>query len=335
MGACHRVLLSTTMLASAFIAYGRRAYGACALVTPPSTFECSGANVVQQTIATNNADVSTLAGFSVVTGDLRAVSITAAGDLSYTDANASTLTAAAIGATALFIQSTGDDGLTPGSVTVDTNGVLIGGGYGIRASNYGGGALSITANGAVTGGNNTAIRAENFAAGTDLSVTAAGTVFGNFNGIFARNYGSGALSVTANSDATGRLFYGIYARNYGTDLSVTTGAGTAGTGANSGILARNDGSGALTVTANGDATAANSKLRIFLEWRGAMMCEDVCGSGFSSLSPDLCSGFFLPARRPPSWRRQTPPVCVEVTGARLRTVDQRAMLPARPGTPPS
>src|SRR5713226_8621801 len=26
---------------------------------------------------------------------------------------------------------------------------------------------------------------------------------------------------------------------------------------------------------------------------------------------------------------------VEVTGARLRTVDQRAMLPARPGTPPS
>lgn len=30
-----------------------------------------------------------------------------------------------------------------------------------------------------------------------------------------------------------------------------------------------------------NATAANSELRIFLEGRGAMMCEDACGSSFS------------------------------------------------------
>ena len=188
-----QVLLSSTMLVSALVGYGRRAYAACPVTVAPN-YLCSGANAATITINANNANVSTAAApaFSINAAAGNALTITGNGALVYTDANASPLTAPA---TALFIRSTGDDGLTPGSVTVDTNGVLIGGGYGIRASNYGGGALSITANGAVTGGNYTAIRAENFAAGTDLSVTAAGTVFGNFFGIIASNYGTGALSV--------------------------------------------------------------------------------------------------------------------------------------------
>jgi hypothetical protein len=82
------------VLVGAVTGYGGRAYAACILTTPFSTFTCSAANNTQQTITTNNANVSTVAGFSVVTGDARALSITAAGDLTYTNANASTLTAA-------------------------------------------------------------------------------------------------------------------------------------------------------------------------------------------------------------------------------------------------
>ena len=71
--------------------------------------------------------------------------------LSYTDVNYSTLTAAT---TALYIASNGDVPLgNLGSVTVNTNGALTGGNYGILAFNYGSGALSITADGDVTGTN--------------------------------------------------------------------------------------------------------------------------------------------------------------------------------------
>jgi hypothetical protein len=65
--------------------------------------------------------------------------------------NYSPLTAAT---TALYIASNGDVPLgNPGSVTVDTNGTLTGGLYGILAFNSGCGALSVTANGDVTGTN--------------------------------------------------------------------------------------------------------------------------------------------------------------------------------------
>lgn len=161
-------LLSTTMLVAAVSGYGRRAYGACVLTTPPSTYTCSGANVVDQTITANNADVSTVAGFSVNTPGGNALLIIASGDLSYTDANASPLTSAG---NALYIKSNGDYGLTPGSVTVDTDGVLYATSNGIFARNYGSGAVSITANGDVTGTGNNGIYARNNAAGTDLSVT--------------------------------------------------------------------------------------------------------------------------------------------------------------------
>ncbi len=252
-----QVLLSTTMLVGALAGYGGRAYGACALTTAPNIFTCSGANAVQQTIATNNADVSTLAGFSVVTGGDQAVRIVAAGDLSYPDANASTLTAASI---ALYIASTGNAGAVPGAVTVDTNGALTAGGFGIYARNQGSGAVTVTANGDVTGTGAVGIFARNLAAGTDLSVTTgAGTnVMGGY-GIFARNYGSGALSVTANGDVTGTIRHGIEAQNFnGTDLSVTTGAGTNVTGATRGIYARNFGSGALSIAADGDVTGTSN-----------------------------------------------------------------------------
>src|SRR5262249_16227544 len=120
------------------------------------------------------------------------------------------------------------------SVTTGAGTVVTGGDVGIFAGNYGSKALTIRANGDVTGTNNAGIYARNLTGTTDLTVTTGtGTnVTGGLNGIFARNYGSGALTITANGDVTGTNNAGIFARNDGTDLTVTTGAGTAVAGAN-------------------------------------------------------------------------------------------------------
>ena len=91
--------------------------------------------------------VLTVPGFSVTAGG-NALEITGNGALSYTDTNASPLIGHGRGAVYAI---TGDDGLAPGSITVNTNGVLTGGFEGIFARNYGSGALNITANGDVTG----------------------------------------------------------------------------------------------------------------------------------------------------------------------------------------
>ena len=104
--------------------------------------------------------------------------------------------------------------------------------YGIRALNFGSGALSITADGDVEGTNNTGIWG-NSVNGTNLDVTTGADtiVTGGIFGINASNYGSGALTVTADGDVTGTINTGISAlnSNYGADLSVTTGAITAAT----------------------------------------------------------------------------------------------------------
>ena len=260
-----RLLLSSTMLVAAVAGYGRRAYGAC-VFTSGSSYVCSGANVTTQTITANNASVSTVAGFSVDTTGTggNAITITGDGALSYTDTNASPLTAPATGtATALYVKSTGNDvGTgTPGSVTIDTNGVSSGV-NGIQARNSGSGAITITANGNVTGTYSRGIYANNSAAGTDLRVTTgAGTTVSGFIGsaIDARNHGTGALTITVNGNLTSAGTDGIFAHNYAAstgDLTVTTAAGTTVSGLSRGIAARNFGHGALTITANGNVTSA-------------------------------------------------------------------------------
>ena len=77
------------------------------------------------------------------------------------------------------------------SVTTGAGSSVTGGTLGIYARNYGSGALTVTADGDVTGTNGTGINARNFN-GTDLGVTtgAGTTVTGGSNGIVARNSGS-------------------------------------------------------------------------------------------------------------------------------------------------
>ena len=246
-----QLLLSTAALTGALSTYGGRAYAACVLVSG-SNFECSGANLTTQTINAANANVTTLAGFSVTTAVGNGIRIMGDGALSYNDANFSPITAANTG---LYIGS----GLTD-SITVNTNGAVTGGTRGIQARNYGSGALSITANGDVTGNGFAGIDAQNgfsfSPSGTDLTVTtgAGTTVAGGFFGIRAFNYGSGAVAVAVNGDVTATTT-GVTALNYnGTSLTVTTAAGTTVSGGSMGLSAINYGSGGLTITVNGDVT---------------------------------------------------------------------------------
>ena len=261
-----RLMLSAATFAAGLTGYGgRRAYAACVAGTPP-TFVCSGANAAQQTITLNDATVSTVPGFSVNTAAGAAIRITGDGAVSYTDDNASPLTTTSSASAALYIGSFGDiGGGNAGSVSVITNGMLVGG-DGIFARSYGSGTVSVTANGDVAANGPTSgdgIYA--LSSGTDLTVTTgAGTTVTSVggDGIFGLNQGTGALSITANGNVTTQHAYGIRAVNQGTDLTVTTGAGTTVSSAGAegaGIFAYNHGSGALTITANGDVTTTGSR----------------------------------------------------------------------------
>ena len=139
--------------------------------------------------------------FSVVTVSGSALELNGTNGLSFTDAFSSTITG--------------------------------GGGYGIKARNFGTGALSVTATGAVTGTNGHGINARNSTSsssvvGTSLTISAA-EVSGGSDGIRAENTGTGALSVTATGAVTGN-YEGINAKNKsaGTDLTISAAAVSGG-----------------------------------------------------------------------------------------------------------
>ncbi|MCC5982024.1 MAG: hypothetical protein JJU26_09940, partial [Oceanicaulis sp.] len=261
----------STMLAGAYAGYGNRAY-AQQVCTHQSgtTYLCDGATILEQTFFGEN--------IIVVTGDNLEVDTTAPGSfggnafslgdsifgisgaVSFIDIDGATLTAGQDYA-ALSIFGGGDYNyygtLYPGSITVYTNGTLLGGHTGLYAYNNGGtGSVDITVNGSVTGTGYYGIRARNANAGGDLIITtgAGSSVSGGYSGILAENNGQGALAITANGDVTGASYVGISAQNHGTDLTVTTGTGTTVAGGEVGIAAVNSGSGQLTVTAGGDVT---------------------------------------------------------------------------------
>ncbi|MCE9508101.1 MAG: autotransporter domain-containing protein [Alphaproteobacteria bacterium] len=260
----NKLVVTTALAASLLGGYGRRAYGACSVTVSPS-YSCSGgANITTQTIAADNAVVSTVAGFGVITPSGNAITITGDGigtddgALSFTDIFSSTITGKNNG---LYMRVNGDNGATLGSITIDINSTITGLstlGTGIDARNAGGsGALTITANGDTTGGirgiyasnANKSTGALTITTGVGSTVTGLGV-----DSISARNSGSGALLLNIGGDVTG-YGNGINSRNYGTTLTVITGTGTEVRGASArGIYARDFGSGALTVTANGNVT---------------------------------------------------------------------------------
>ena len=87
-----------------------------------STFTCSGTDTTIQNITTSNASVKVAAGYTNnIAGVSDAISIKAAGALSYTDTNASIInTTTGIGLN--IVQNGGASG--PGSITIASNGSI-------------------------------------------------------------------------------------------------------------------------------------------------------------------------------------------------------------------
>nr|MDJ0514262.1 hypothetical protein [Methyloceanibacter sp.] len=163
------------------------------------------------------------------------------------------------------------------TVTTGASSTIKASALGIRATNFGTGLLTVTANGYVQG-TTTGIIADqkdgagdlvvNTGAGSEIiglsttgsgiralsgnsftgnmRITANGTVMGAGNGIYAKNEGSGDTTITANGKvAGGASGDGIDARNHAntTDLTVETGAGSMVTSGDTGIFAENRGKG--------------------------------------------------------------------------------------------
>ncbi len=280
----HRqLLLSTAALVGVTSGYSRSAYAICDTSNQPIVV-CSGAQLtIPQVFNYNNAAVSTVSGFEGVDTTLggggNAISITGEGTLSYTDYYGAPLIS---DETALDIQSTGNNGVTPGSVTVNTNGTLTGGTHGIRARNNGTGALDISASGDVTGTSEYGIYAFGLGGG-DVSVTATGNVKSDQVGISAyssggdtmvNNYGdvttdggginataySGKVEVQNSGDVTVDGGAGIFAR--GSDDTTVKSAGDFAVGSGYGIIANSsNGLGDATVISYSDITGTGGGLR--------------------------------------------------------------------------
>ncbi|MGE0007797.1 MAG: autotransporter domain-containing protein [Parvibaculaceae bacterium] len=261
-------LAATTILAVApFLGYGRQAYADCISSVSP-TFVCSGPSAGEVILGVANADVST-SGSPAFVVTTEGVSIAGDGNIRFIDENANTsISNTTYGDTGLRVRSLGDDGDTPGAVTIVTDGAISGSGHGIDAYNGGSGDISITVNGTVTGTDvdeseydddipNDGIHAENSEDGDDITITTGtgSAVSGEHNGIDARNYGSGDLTITTGGDVTGNEFDAIFAINNGNDLSVTVEARSVVDGAGNGIGAYNNGIGALDIDVYGQVTS--------------------------------------------------------------------------------
>ena len=211
----------------------------------------------------------------------------------------STGTATAREGTGIFAGSLFD---TATSLTIQANNTS--GSYGIVATNYGTGMLTITSVedadgnriGTARGTTGSAIRAQNTASGIGMTITvndaiagtadAEGSITGGIAGIYATN--SGTAAVPEGSTATNGL-----------TISVNN-----ATGGQYGIRARNEGAGALSITSSGriaatgtvaDPNLANSLTGIYAFGGAAgtgivMDVNEVSGGAFGIRAVDEGSG---------------------------------------------
>lgn len=136
---------------------------------------------------------------------------------------------------------------------------ITGGLMGITARNGGAGALTITANGVVTGRQGPGISAQNGSASNSLKIVtgAASRISGYDDGIQANDNGSGDLEIIAGGVIKGGTGTGITASNTtnGNDLKVTSGPGSTVEGRTYGIFGTNNGND-LVISVAGDVTAS-------------------------------------------------------------------------------
>ncbi|UJW86462.1 autotransporter outer membrane beta-barrel domain-containing protein [Devosia sp. SL43] len=218
-----------------------------------TSFVCSGATTLPQFIVMDDAVVTTTPGFGVDTSiGMPALAIGGNGSLSYFDDNASALVSDDAG---LYVENLGAGA---GEISVTSNGAITGGGGFMGAAtviNSGIGATSVALSGPVNGeavgllvGNG------NFASTGNVAVT-TGTVNAGIIGIYAVNVGAGALEIVA----TGAVHAGdagivalVAPDNIG-GVTVNAQSVTAGTGIN----VANFGLGETRISVAGTATGTD------------------------------------------------------------------------------
>lgn len=233
--------LATLLGSTALVSAPGTAWAQC-VNTGGANYLCSGEQTAGQTIAANNASVTTASDFEVDTSDQIALRIRGNGALTYQDLSSSTLAGRAFG---LTVNAEGDDGATPGSVGVTTNGSITGGVYGISVGNRGSGATRLDAIGSVVGAAQIGIYAGNWIYATDLSVQTAG-VQGGQDGVVVNNDGVGATQILTTGFVRGREEAGIRARNGSTATDLTIRSSFVA-GGQYGIHTHNEGTGATRI----------------------------------------------------------------------------------------
>ncbi len=226
------------------------------VLTSGTSYLCSGTVTVAQEIDVDNAIVSTAAGFSANVASGNAITVTGEGDLSFTDENASSITASA--GKGVYIKTTGGSSEIEGSITIETNSTINSSAQGIHTSNNSnGGNTFITANGTVTSTTNHGIHAygEYYSANITITTGTLSDITGNNTGILALNTGDngGRVNITASGEVTGIAEDGIYAKSNDGSVTIVTDANSNVTGADQGIYASTNGSYS-TIIVNGDVT---------------------------------------------------------------------------------
>ncbi|EXL05090.1 transporter [Brucella anthropi] len=152
------------------------------------------------------------------------------------------------------------------TITQDADSTITGYTHGIRADNWGTGAVTITTAGIVnqtqTGATNNdtyGVYAYNDVSATDISlIQTGGSVSGNWFGMYANNRGTGTTKIISSGDVTATVRAGLYAFNASTakDMVVQQTSGSV-KGGTYGVFADNAGTGSTTVTLSGDVTASD------------------------------------------------------------------------------
>ncbi|MBA8862867.1 outer membrane autotransporter protein [Ochrobactrum anthropi] len=182
-----------------------------------------------------------------------------------------------VGATVIGVASevngAGDNGVwalnsssaTNITITQDADSTITGYTHGIRADNWGTGAVTITTAGIVnqtqTGATNNdtyGVYAYNDVSATDISlIQTRGSVSGNWFGMYANNRGTGTTTIVSSGNVTATVRAGLYAFNASTakDLIIQQTSGSV-KGGTYGVFADNAGTGSTAVTLSGDVTAS-------------------------------------------------------------------------------
>lgn len=151
------------------------------------------------------------------------------------------------------------------TITQDADSTITGYTHGIRADNWGTGAVTITTAGIVnqtqTGATNNdtySVYAYNDVSATDISlIQTGGSVSGNWFGMYANNRGTGTTTIVSSGDVTATVRAGLYAFNASTakDMVIQQKSGSV-KGGTYGVFADNAGTGSTAVTLSGDVTAS-------------------------------------------------------------------------------